>query len=226
LERYSFILIVAGVLSFAFAFAVMGILPVAMYRDEPILTVAQLAEEVPYEFYRLEKDFPEAFKEHYGGKADSKSFAEALRVGRKVYVAEACWHCHSQFVRPISNEDIRWGRVSYPSEYQNELQMPVMFGTRRIGPDLSRENGRHGNDWHAAHFFRPKNVVPDSVMPEYPWLFDANKRPNKKGLALIAYVQWLGSWEEKAIREEAKAAEEAAALAAEEAAAKEKEAAK
>jgi cytochrome c oxidase cbb3-type subunit 2 len=221
LERFSFVLVVAGILSFIFAFAVMGLLPAAMYWDDPIKTVEQLAQEIPYEFYRFEKDFPGPFKEHFGGKADSKTFAEALEVGHKVYVAEGCWHCHSQFIRPVSNEDIRWGRVSYPQEYQNELQMPVMFGTRRIGPDLIRQNGVHGNDWHAAHFFNPRNVVPRSVMPEYPWLFDANGQPNKKGLALIAYVQWLGSWEEKAIREgkpavAAKAPGEAAAPNAQE----------
>ena len=72
-----------------------------------------------------------------------------------------------------------------------------MFGTRRVGPDLSREGGRHGNDWHAVHFYRPKDLVPESPMPEYPWLFDgAPDKPNKRGLALITYIQWLGSWHE------------------------------
>ena len=57
-------------------------------------------------------------------------------------MGEGCWHCHSQFVRPVSNEERRWGPVSKTEEYQNELQRPVMFGTRRVGPDLSREGGR------------------------------------------------------------------------------------
>jgi hypothetical protein len=70
-----------------------------------------------------------------------------------------------------------------------------MFGTRRVGPDLSRQGGRHGNDWHAVHFFRPKSVVSDSPMPSYPWLFEGDpSKPNKRGLALITYIQWLGSW--------------------------------
>jgi hypothetical protein len=85
--------------------------------------------------------------------------------------------------------------VSHTVEYQNVLQRPVMFGTRRVGPDLSREGGRHGNDWHAVHFFQPTLVSTDSPMPNYPWLFDgAPDKPNRRGLALITYVQWLGSW--------------------------------
>jgi hypothetical protein len=98
-------------------------------------------------------------------------------------------------VRPVSREVDRWGPVSRTDEYQNALQRPVMFGTRRVGPDLSREGGRHANDWHAVHFFQPKLVSHGSTMPDYPWLFDgAPDQPNRRGLALITYVQWLGSW--------------------------------
>ena len=138
--------------------------------------------------------YKEPFKESFG-EVSYESCAEALRLGRQVYIGEGCWHCHSQFVRPVSNESRRWGPVSKTEEYQNELQRPVMFGTRRVGPDLSREGGRRGNDWHAVHFFRPKMVSPDSPMPEYPWFFDGSPdKPNKRGLAIILYVQWLGSW--------------------------------
>jgi len=215
MERFGFILVTAGILSFAFAFVVMGFLPTAMYKDDPIKTVQELSQKIPYEFYRMEQDFSVPFQQHFG-KATSETFGEALELGHKVYVAEGCWHCHSQFVRPVSNEDIRFGRVSYPQEYQNVLQMPVMFGTRRVGPDLIRSNGKHANDWHAAHFYRPKNVVPESVMPAYPWLFDTDKQPNKKGLALIAYVQWLGSWEDENIRADRRQAEHEKAQAAQE----------
>ena len=89
------------------------------------------------------------------------------------------------------------GPVSKTEEYQNELQRPVMFGTRRVGPDLSREGGRRSNDWHAVHFFQPTLVSTGSPMPEYPWFFDgAPDKPNRRGLALITYIQWLGSWQE------------------------------
>jgi cbb3-type cytochrome c oxidase subunit II len=96
-------------------------------------------------------------------------------------------------VRPVSREDARFGKVSYASEYMNEMFLPHLFGTRRVGPDLIREAGKHGNDWHVAHFYEPTLVVPTSVMPRYSWFFDGDE-PNKKGIAMIAYVQWLGSW--------------------------------
>ena len=87
------------------------------------------------------------------------------------------------------------GPVSATVEYQNELQRPVMFGTRRVGPDLSREGGRRGNDWHAVHFFKPKSVSTGSPMPDYPWFYDgAPDQPNDRGIAIITYIQWLGSW--------------------------------
>ena len=112
-----------------------------------------------------------------------------------MYVGEGCWHCHSQFVRPVSNESRRWGPVSETWEYQNELQRPVMFGTRRVGPDLSREGGRRSNDWHAMHFFQPTLTSTGSPMPEYAWFFDGDAdKPNQRGLAIMTYIQWLGSW--------------------------------
>jgi cbb3-type cytochrome oxidase cytochrome c subunit len=95
----------------------------------------------------------------------------------------------------VSNESLRWGPVSQTIEYQNELQRPVLFGTRRVGPDLSREGGRRGNDWHAVHFFDPQAVSPDSPMPQYRWFFDGSPdKPNRRGLAIMTYIQWLGSW--------------------------------
>ena len=141
----------------------------------------------------MAEDYPAEFKKYFG-EPTQNAYSEALRLGRDIYIAEACWHCHSQYVRPVANEEIRYGNVSVASEYQNELQMPVLFGTRRVGPDLTREAGVHSNDWHAAHFYDPPSVQPDSVMPSYIWFYDENGRPNKKGLAIVAYVQWLGSW--------------------------------
>lgn len=160
------------------------------------------------QFEDLARRYPDAFEKAFGkykdenhdGQADNRDelddkLEEALRLGRLVYVGEGCWHCHSQFIRPVSNESRRWGEVSQPNEYQNELQRPVMFGTRRVGPDLSREGGRRGNDWHAVHFYRPKSVSTDSPMPDYPWFFEgAPDKPTRRGLAIITYIQWLGSW--------------------------------
>jgi cytochrome c oxidase cbb3-type subunit 2 len=196
-ESKSGVLLVAGLGFFTFAFLSNALVPALMYRDLPEASVAEIAADnsnLMYQFEDLSYRYPEQFAKYYGEPSD-ETLADALRLGRRVYVSEGCWHCHSQFVRPVSREDDRWGPVSRTEEYQNALQRPVMFGTRRIGPDLSREGGRHGNDWHAAHFFQPKLVSTGSPMPEYPWFFDGSPNlPNRRGLAIITYVQWLGSW--------------------------------
>lgn len=194
-ESKAGVVFIAGLGFFGLAFLSNVVVPVLMFRDQPEKTAEEVVNDrVLYQFTELSKRYPEAFRNAFDG-TEVDDCAEALRLGRQVYIGEGCWHCHSQFVRPVSNESQRYGDVSTTEEYQNELQRPVMFGTRRVGPDLSREGGRHGNDWHTVHFYRPKTVVADSPMPNYPWLFDgAPDKPNKRGLALITYVQWLGSW--------------------------------
>jgi cytochrome c oxidase cbb3-type subunit II len=222
-ESKTGILFIAGIGFFVFAFISNGALPMMMYKDLPEKTAEQVVNpRLVRQVRNLQDRYAESFKKGFGelpakeeipaDATDSirKTFeaanakiteqeistsAEMLRLGRQVYVGEGCWHCHSQFVRPVSNESLRFGPVAKTEEYQNELQRPVMFGTRRVGPDLSREGGRRSNDWHAVHFYKPTMVSTDSPMPEYPWLFDgAPDKPNRRGLALIAYVQWLGSW--------------------------------
>lgn len=193
-ESKSGVFVIAGLGFFALAFLVMGLLPWTIYHDQPEKTLKTLAEEgiIP-EFVELREKFPDQFKSYFG-EPTYASYAEALSLGHKVYVGEGCWHCHSQYIRPVSNEDLRWGPVSHAREYQNVLQRPVLFGTRRVGPDLIREASRKSNDWQLAHLYNPVSVVPSSVMPRYPWLFDDAGYPNKKGMALLTYVQWLGSW--------------------------------
>ena len=204
-EQKSGILLVAGVGFFALAFLSNAVVPALMYRHLPEKTVAELVNgNVRYQFEDLAQRFPESFIEAFGEPPQDPAVAanwynarcaEALQEGRKIYIGEGCWHCHSQFVRPVSNEEQRWGPVSQSWEYQNELQRPVLFGTRRVGPDLSREGGRRSNDWHAIHFWKPDELSSKSPMPRYGWMFDGSAgRPNRKGLALITYVQWLGSW--------------------------------
>jgi cbb3-type cytochrome c oxidase subunit II len=92
----------------------------------------------------------------------------------------------------VANEDVRFGPVSTAAEQQHELMKPQLMGTRRVGPDLSRESGFRSNDWHVAHFYNPQSVAPTSVMPGYTWFYDG-REPNKKGIAIITYMQWLGS---------------------------------
>lgn len=188
------VILLAGLGFFALAFLVMGLFPWTKYHDRPEISVTELVEEgITHEFIELAERFPERFKRHFPDGATTTSFAEALQLGRDVYVAEACWHCHTQQVRPVSSDRRRWGAVSRAHEYHNALQRPVLFGTRRIGPDLIREAARRSNDWHLAHFYKPTSVVPSSVMPEYKWFFDEDGYPNKKGMAIISYMQWLGS---------------------------------
>ncbi len=209
LESKAGVLFIAGIGFFALAFLSNALVPALMYRDLPEQTVQQMLRNngnLRFQFEDLARRFPDSVTAAYGKPPENlaererwldQKCEEALRLGHKVYVGEACWHCHSQFVRPVSNEDQRWGPVAQTWEYQNELQRPVMFGTRRVGPDLSREGGRRSNDWHAVHFFKPRLVSQGSPMPEYPWFFDgAPDKPTARGLALITYIQWLGSWHE------------------------------
>ena len=215
-ESKSGVFLIAGLGFFLLAFLSNGVVPWIMYANMPEKTLEQIVKEqlqrqeaskagpnwtvVDY-FQNLKEYYPESFKKHYGKEEFERKrvsldkSVEAIRVGHKAYVAEACWHCHSQFVRPVSNEERRWGPVSQSWEYQNELQKPVLFGTRRVGPDLTREGGRRSNDWHATHFYKPRWTSPQSVMPEYSWFFDGEPGlPNERGLGLIMYMQYLGSW--------------------------------
>ncbi len=203
MERFSGILLVAGLIFFGFSIVVMAVIPYLHFIDLPVKSAEELAPWVLDSFKDLEKRYPEAFKAAFPQGATLENAAAALRQGRDTYIAEGCWHCHSQFIRPVSNEDRRWGKISYPEEYQNELELPQLLGTRRVGPDLIREAERRSNDWHAAHFYNPRSVSPTSVMPPFAWFFEKAASdapggppalPNRQGFSVITYVQWLGSW--------------------------------
>jgi hypothetical protein len=204
-ERNSGVMFIAGFAFFALAFISNALVPALMYRNLPEKKVIELVNpNIRYQFEDLARRYPESFKKYFDTPPEdpvqreawmNEKCAEAIKLGHDVYVAEACWHCHSQFVRPVANEERRWGPVAKSYEYANELQRPVLFGTRRVGPDLSREGGRRGNDWQAVHFYRPRDLSTGSPMPEYPWFFDGSPdKPNKRGLAIITYMQFLGSW--------------------------------
>ena len=94
---------------------------------------------------------------------------EALRLaGRDVYVREGCYNCHSQMIRPFRAETERYGPYSLAGE--SVYDHPFQFGSKRSGPDLARVGGRYSDDWHRVHFTNPRDVVPESNMPAYPWL--------------------------------------------------------
>jgi len=90
--------------------------------------------------------------------------------GRQVYIREGCWYCHSQYVRPVTGETRRWGPVSQAGESFYDL--PHLFSTRRIGPDLTRVGLKYSDAWHLAHFWNPRMLSPDSIMPRFTALFD------------------------------------------------------
>ena len=95
----------------------------------------------------------------------------ALEVeGRDVYVREGCYNCHSQMIRPFRAETERYGHYSVAGE--SVWDHPFQWGSKRTGPDLARVGGRYSDEWHRAHMYDPRNVVPESIMPAYPWLFD------------------------------------------------------
>lgn len=90
-------------------------------------------------------------------------------TGRDVYIREGCNVCHSQMVRPMRSETERYGHYSVAGEQVYEH--PFLWGSKRTGPDLARVGQRYSDEWHRAHLFNPRDVVPESIMPSYPWLF-------------------------------------------------------
>jgi cytochrome c oxidase cbb3-type subunit I/II len=125
--------------------------------------------------------------------ANATDYTPLEARGRRIYIREGCWYCHSQYVRPVTGEDRRWGPVSQAGEYAFDL--PHMFSTRRIGPDLTRVGLKYGDDWHAAHHWNPRLLVPDSVMPRFPWLFDGPDGP----VAIVADAAGRSTLEQNAI---------------------------
>jgi len=89
-------------------------------------------------------------------------------LGRNVYIREGCYLCHSQQIRPFKDEVERYGHYSLAAE--SMYDKPFQWGSKRTGPDLARVGGRYSNDWHVAHMISPRAVVPESVMPAYPFL--------------------------------------------------------
>ncbi|MCW9014842.1 MAG: cytochrome-c oxidase, cbb3-type subunit II [Gammaproteobacteria bacterium] len=92
-------------------------------------------------------------------------------AGREIYIREGCYLCHSQMIRPFRDEKERYGHYSLASE--SMYDHPFQWGSKRTGPDLARVGGKYSDDWHERHLIAPRDVVPESVMPNYPWLAKA-----------------------------------------------------
>jgi cytochrome c oxidase cbb3-type subunit 2 len=100
--------------------------------------------------------------------AGVKPYPPLQLVGRDIYVREGCYNCHSQMIRPFRAETERYGHYSVAGE--SVYDHPFQWGSKRTGPDLARVGGRYSDDWHRVHLGNPRDVVPESNMPAYPWL--------------------------------------------------------
>ncbi|MBQ0756273.1 MAG: cytochrome-c oxidase, cbb3-type subunit II [Amphritea sp.] len=109
--------------------------------------------------------------------------------GRDIYIREGCNVCHSQMIRPFRAETERYGHYSTANE--QVWEHPFLWGSKRTGPDLARVGGRYSDDWHRAHLYNPRDVVPESKMPSYPWLFE-NKLTGKDTATKMRVLAKLG----------------------------------
>ena len=100
--------------------------------------------------------------------AGLKPYSPLRLAGRDVYIREGCYNCHSQMIRPFRAETERYGHYSVAGEFVYDH--PFQWGSKRTGPDLARVGGRYSDEWHRTHLDNPRDVVPESNMPGYPWL--------------------------------------------------------
>jgi cytochrome c oxidase cbb3-type subunit 2 len=115
---------------------------------------------------------------------------EPLRLaGRDIYIREGCYNCHSQMIRPFRAETLRYGHYSVAGEFVYDH--PFQWGSKRTGPDLARVGGRYSNDWHRIHFNNPRDVVPESNMPAYPW-FEKTKLDDSDIQARMKALRTVG----------------------------------
>lgn len=107
-----------------------------------------------------------------------KPYTALQLAGRDVYLREGCYGCHSQMIRPFRAETLRYGHYSMAGEFVYDH--PFQWGSKRTGPDLHRVGGKYSDEWHRAHLENPRNVVPESNMPAYPWLL--TNKVNESGV--------------------------------------------
>jgi cytochrome c oxidase cbb3-type subunit II len=108
--------------------------------------------------------------------AGLKPYSALRLTGRDIYVREGCYTCHSQMVRPFRAETERYGHYSVAGEFVYDR--PFQWGSKRTGPDLARVGGRYSDEWHRTHLNNPRDVVPESNMPNYPWLAKTKLKPD------------------------------------------------
>ena len=132
------------------------------------ISAGGLVEVVPLFFI---KDTVETVKTA-DGKDMVRPYSPLEQRGRDIYIREGCFLCHSQMIRPFRDEALRYGHYSLAAE--SKYDHPFQWGSKRTGPDLARVGGKYSNDWHVQHLTAPRSMVPESVMPNYPWLLKTN----------------------------------------------------
>jgi cytochrome c oxidase cbb3-type subunit I/II len=156
----------------------------------------------------------------YTPTSDAKAYTDLELRGKEIYQNEGCWYCHTQQVRNLLSETKRYGMgeeetfkrfgiralIQAPPSQPGEFvyDKPHLLGTRRIGPDLARVGGKYDNTWHINHLRDPRSTSPGSIMPAYTWLFDKAGQPTQDAIALVAYLQKLGSnikWREEGVEQ-------------------------
>jgi cytochrome c oxidase cbb3-type subunit II len=105
-----------------------------------------------------------------------KPYTALQLAGRDIYLREGCYNCHSQMVRPFRAEALRYGALSTAGEFVYDH--PFQWGSKRTGPDLHRVGGKYSDEWHSVHLNNPRDLVPESNMPAYPWLNKATVDPD------------------------------------------------
>jgi cytochrome c oxidase cbb3-type subunit I/II len=150
-----FVTLVAGIAFFFLAVLTQGFLPFF----EPSARTAKVTAVVRTDLGQLK-----------WMQTQATAYTPLEQRGRDVYLHDGCWYCHSQYVRPVTGETRRWGPVTEAGEYV--FDVPHLFGTRRIGPDLMRVGLKYGDEWHFAHFWNPRMLSPNSNMAAYRGLFE------------------------------------------------------
>ncbi|WP_439107815.1 cytochrome-c oxidase, cbb3-type subunit II [Congregibacter sp.] len=156
-------------------------------KSVPLLIVLVI---VAISFGTLVELVPLIFSKKYAEPIAGLEPYSALELeGRDIYIREGCNTCHSQMIRPLRAETERYGHYSVAGE--SVYDHPFLFGSKRTGPDLARVGERYSDDWHRAHLYNPRDVVPESNMPAFPWLFSAEV--NAEGTAAkMSTLQTLG----------------------------------
>ena len=134
-----------------------------------IVSVGGIVEIVPL-FY-LKTTFEDVNKPEYEELSTVRPYTALELAGRDIYQREGCYLCHSQMIRPFRDERDRYGHYSLAVE--SKYDHPFQWGSKRTGPDLARVGGKYSDAWHIQHLRAPRSVVPESIMPNYPWLDDA-----------------------------------------------------